>query len=175
MTISRALLVVALATCGCTSSSGDGRAFVTGTFGGFSFDAADSVAFVDGPSARIFISTSPNICDDIANNKQRANTDVLVMLVATTNGDALGPGTYSTEDQSALFECNATDQVCNVSSLPAPDGTGTGTITITDVSGGTVTGMFDMTMEDGQHVTGSFSPSSCPEIADEASDPTCSP
>lgn len=178
--LSRAL-ALSIALAACSSSSGDdtsGTADVSGTFGGSDFETADAIALVDGPSAQIFLSTSPDLCGDLETGTQRANSHILLIALADNqDGESLATGTYTTGDDTkgAVFESNVTSADCAVTFVPGPDGTGDGTITITDVSGGTVTGSFDMIMEDGAHVTGSFAPATCASIATKTSDPTCAP
>lgn len=170
-----ATFFVALGAC---TSSNLGTATVVGNVGSAAFVAADAIAVVDANSAKIVISSTPNACADIRDHIDRANSRVLVIAVFDQD-TALTTGNFTTSAGSgdaALFESNVTDAQCAVSYDPPPDGTGDGTVTLTDVTATTVTGTFDVIMENGEHVTGSFAPEECPELDNEASgSDSCSP
>ena len=185
--ISACSLAAALAVGACSSSSspsGSG-ATVVGTIGGSAFEPKDAIAFVDASSkaAEVVLTSTADACADVRNHVQRANSRVVLILVSDADAaDAtLATGTYMTSymlpapARSSAFESNVTDGQCNVNYDPPPDGTGDGTVTVSSVSATTITGSFDVTLENGEHVTGTFHPSSCPELGNSSGTPTCSP
>lgn len=156
---------------------------MTGTLGGSAFVVKDAISIV-GPSeqgAQVVLSSTPNLCSDVGNHVQRANARVVLIDVSDNSGAKLADATYMTSysdpvpARSAVFESNITDAQCNVSYDPPPDGTGDGTVTLTSVSASTVSGTFDVVMENGEHVTGTFEPSACPALAMSGGTPACTP
>ncbi len=178
----RTLLLLALAACSSSSSTaGDGTATVSGTVGGTAFAPKDAIFAMNtaGTSAQIVLTSTPDICADIMDNVQRANARVL--LIEINDATKLAAGTYMTSyatpipPHNAIFESNVTDAQCHVSYDPPPDGTGDGTITLTTLTSTTASGTFDVMLENAEHVTGTFHPSSCPELLTRGGMPTCAP
>ena len=183
--MSRYSLALALALCACSSSGGAGSGTtVMGTLGGSAFEPKDAISYVDATTktAEVVLTSTPDACMDVTNNVQRANARVVLILVSdTTAADTkLATGTYPTSytspapARSSAFESNVTDAQCNVSYDPPPDGTGDGSITVTSVSD-TISGSFDVVMENGEHVTGTFHPTACPQLGGRSPMPTCAP
>ena len=180
-------LAVALAMVACSSSSSPSGAGATvvGTIGGSAFEPKDAIAFVDqnARTAEVVLTSTPDACTDVRNHVARANSRVVLILVSDTDSaDAtLATGAYMTSymlpapARSSAFESNVTDAQCNVSYDPPPDGTGDGTVTLSSASATTVAGSFDVTLENGEHVTGTFHPTSCPELGTSSGTPTCMP
>jgi hypothetical protein len=155
---------------------------VEGTISGAAFTAKDAIAFIqpDRTLAKIVVSSTPDLCADVRGHVARQNSRVLLIEVATAAGSTLSPGSYTTDQagtplHSTLFECNVTDAQCAVSYDPPPDGTGSGLVTLTAVTDATVSGSFDVILENSEHVTGTFDPTACPELANAGSPTSCVP
>jgi hypothetical protein len=137
-----------------------------------------------GKAAKIVVSSTPNLCADIANNVERPNARLLLLdVIDTDSADSdLTAGIFMASDasppppRSAVFESNVTDASCAVSYVPPPDGTGNGTVSLTSVSASTLTGSFDVVLENSEHVTGTFTPAGCPALGmSQSGTPACVP
>lgn len=161
----------------CSTSHSDGS--VVGPVRGMTL-AVNEAVFESAPSsdpsafgAFIEMSSGSNLCHDpmVADADHPGKTNVNIYLFdsdGTSSRSPMGPGTYSAHEvlssvpqgKSAWLTTTVLDSNCNV----LPDETTsaqTGTVTLTAVSEGALSGLFDVTLNTNEHVTGSFEPSVC--------------
>jgi hypothetical protein len=159
---------------------------LTGTVNGSRFVVKDAIAVVGhdntGSGALILLSATPNACADARDHIQHANAGNLFIMITDQDPAATLGGTYPTSYETPLparsssFDVNLTDAQCQYRDIPAPDGTGDGTVTVSSVKGTTLAGSFDIVLEDLEHITGTFHAEECPELATDVSGPnTCVP
>jgi hypothetical protein len=157
---------VAVSACGGSTSSlggGSGSAGVSGTADGSPVPSSDVVGLVGSQTsngvteayAGVIITNVAGACAVLQRHGNPPSTTAL-SIVAVTAGSAVPAGQYSVGPQTvpaASASFSAQDQSCNST---AGEQATSGTLTLTAVSGATLTGSFDLTFANGDHLTGSF-------------------
>jgi len=161
------------------ASCGSSPFTVTGTIGGNSLKAGDAVSTLGAVAgavaldtlpynaAAVVLSNSSGLCASASSGKEPKSSQFLTLLLndQTLHFPPSVPGTYPvwplTGPQPATFvvvQYTLTDANC----LPVQsDRAISGTVTITSIGNGDVSGNFDLTFDSGDHVTGSFSAKNC--------------
>jgi hypothetical protein len=144
---------------------------VTCTSGGGGSTSTSAVALV----ANSYAST----CATLAQDKANASTMIVGVFRQRSDGQAASPvaaGTYAITTSSppadtpfAVALVLKNDATCNVSPLGGFTAAISGTVTLTSVSG-TISGSVDVTMLDGGRVTGDFSVAPCAVTQTQACD-----
>jgi hypothetical protein len=122
-------------------------------------------------TAVVWLSSTPDICNDIQTNRQRPSSQRILIDMLDGSGSTItaptGPGTYPVDSpdpsKGATLSAADFDATCSTISAGTANATG-GTVDLTAVDGGAYTGTFDVTFDSGDHLTGSFDPTECPEL-----------
>jgi len=175
------ILVPLVASCGSSPFT------VTGTIGGNSLKAGDAlsalgaVAYDSIPynAAAVVLSNSSGLCASASSGKEPKSSQFWTLALNDHTGTSPPSvlGTYTvwplTGPQPATFvvvQYTLTDANC----LPVQSDRATsGTVTITSISNGDVSGNFDLTFDTGDHVTGSFSAKNCYALLALLGNSTC--
>jgi hypothetical protein len=182
MTGNSAVFVVLFGVAACAGTgSGTSSSYgsVSGSVGSYTFTIADAIsASVTLPEsggqhgAVIVMSTASNLCTDATNHVEHPNEKTILLTLTDNSGSALAaptaPGSYAiTTDamatQVGVLETEVFDATCN----GAPDGhkhATSGTVTLSEITGGAFSGSFDVVMNSGDHITGTFDPEACPGL-----------
>jgi hypothetical protein len=114
----------------------------------------------------VLVSSAPGICDRVAAKTIKATTTDVQVSVSRSAVDAIPAGTYSigylwSGDQitTALITAVSIDSSCQLS--PHPSFARSGTVTLSRISAGEVSGTIDVTLDDGAKLVGSFSAPHC--------------
>lgn len=128
--------------------------------------------------AAVVLSNTSGLCGFAAGGKEPKNSQFLILVVRDTNRAPTGAGTYviyssgAQPTKLAVAQYFQTDASCNETQITLAT---SGTITITSVSNGNLSGTFDLTFDSGDHVTGSFSATNCNALLSVLANPnpTC--
>jgi hypothetical protein len=165
--------VCLLAIPACGGSSSGGSSSVSGTAGGKSVPTTDTVGVVGTQTqtvgtqsitiayAAVSITNVANTCSAIEGHHNPANTSSLSFVVASSAGTSIAAGTYAigattTTQVSANYGTTNAACAANIAERAT-----SGTIKLTTVSSTTVQGTFDVTMDNGDHLSGSFTGPVC--------------
>ena len=175
--------LVLLAACGGSSTT---RATVSGKVEGTQLKVNNSAAFVvrttGTPSVDVLLSNVADGCD--ANAANLKSKQVIPLGVTSLSGAALDAGTFGIYDQQSgnipqgtvvFGDYHSTTDACDDSTPPNTLGA-SGKVTLTKVSlaqGGSVTGSFDVLLENGDRVTGTFDAPVCGDRPDGGADAGC--
>lgn len=173
-----AATAMALTACSSSSGGGSGSASVTGTIQGAAVPASDSVGLSSVSTANgtseaavgAIITNVANACGVLQSHANPANATALVLAVSAS-GSSVGTGTYDIVSQGfgATASYAKQDSTCNTSFSENASG---GSVTLTAVSGSSVSGTFDLTFGS-DHVTGSFSAPICSYSAGDGGVSAC--
>jgi hypothetical protein len=160
------VLVATLAACSSSSGGGSGTASVSGTIQGAAVPATDSVGLssvstqngVSEAAVGAIITNIANACGVLQDHGNPPGATALVVAVSASGG-SVATGTYGIVSQGfgATASYATQDMNCNPSLNETATG---GSVTLTSVSGSSVSGTFDLTFS-GDHLTGSFSAPIC--------------
>jgi hypothetical protein len=167
--------LVAIAACGGAvdtlsgGSGGSGTSSITGTVAGQPVPSTDTIAIYGttqlNPAityAGVVITNRGNTCDRVQRQVGLANEVVLEVVVSrgsdtTTQAGVISPGAYTVgtrTNPAATVEYLVIDARCSARTATQAS---SGTVTLTQVDSGTVSGSFDATFPNGDHIAGSFS------------------
>ena len=172
---------LALAACSGSVTSSGPSASVQGTAAGQTVTVNDDIGLVGTMSAGgahqsyagVLLTNKAGTCGIIQSNTNPASVSALSLLVAISSAGtppAVGPGTYAINDGTAqppdangnVTVAGAAFVVNDASCVKVTDEKASaGTITISSVTSGMVTGHFDVTFPAGDHLTGDFSSPVC--------------
>ena len=175
-------LLPLLATCG-----GSGPFTVNGNIRGSGMSSGDAISSVGAirldstplNAAVVVLSNSSVLCSAAGASKQPKNSKFLLFVIndRTTSTGTPGPGTYTIWSGSgtpptkfSFAQYFQTDATCQETQLTVGL---TGTVTITSVNNGDVSGNFDFTFDSNDHVTGSFSAKNCNALISALGNSTC--
>jgi hypothetical protein len=174
-------LVYALWLFACSSNGGDDSPI---TIEGQLFSVASASSGVVTASnseyAQIILSSQADACEQIGSGIEHPQQQTIIIDVGAGAAPPTASGAYPVSDaggsppagQYAQVYAISTDANCQLTLVPEPNGV-SGTVTLTSVANGALSGMFDVMFDTGDHVTGSFSADSCPAIGSASDDPTC--
>ena len=182
----RLAYVFALAACTSSSSS------VSGTVPGGGFDFADTISATittdDGTGgtssfAQIVIGSTSGLCSDAEASPpiDRKGSRAIVIELRDNAGSqstapaaagayTIYPNTGSEPPKSATLSTIGLDNTCQTVDAQTASAH-SGTVTLTDATGGVYKGSFDVTLDTGDHITGSFDPTACPALQTAATNP----
>ena len=161
---------------GCGSGHA-GRASFVGQVHGQTFSPADAVSYTPaegGAVAVVYVGSTGGLCDDFAHQRTRSSAFSLSIelvdwdLAAHTASAPSAPGDYAVifpppnvpREAGVFF--HQTDATC---AFTENSETGVaGTVSLTAVRDGALTGTYDITFHSGDRVTGSFDAAACPQI-----------
>ncbi len=135
---------------------------------GDAVSATGSVALGGSPinAGVVVLSNTSGLCGLAVAGKEPKNSQFLILVVSdrNTNTAPTGAGSYviyssgAQPTKLAIAQYFQTDASCHeIQSTLATSGT----ITLTSVSNGNLSGTFDLTFDTGDHVSGSFSAANC--------------
>ncbi|HEY1814726.1 MAG TPA: hypothetical protein VGG74_20405 [Kofleriaceae bacterium] len=156
---------------------------VVGTVAGDSYVIQDAVSFADHSTdgtALIIMSTMPGICDRLAADTIDANERFVTITMSnstqTSSSPPTSPGTFTVSTMSSAnfggVSTDVFDATCTHVDADSVDAT-SGTVQLDSVAGNVFTGTFDVSFSvTGDHITGSFSPTSCPNLVTVPTSPS---
>jgi hypothetical protein len=168
--------ILASAILACVACSGSSSpASVSGTIGGQSFGAQDSVSNVlsigFGSAGVVLITNAPNTCGKLSAGQEPRNAQAVFLLVGNqTAGVVSAPtaaGSFTVHDSATVGSFSgpvavAQYQAIDANCLPiAQIEAISGTVTLTRVDSTGYAGTFDLTFSDASHATGSFTANQC--------------
>src|SRR5215472_6457143 len=171
------------------ASCGSSPFTVSGTIGGNSLKAGDAVSAIGNASvngatltgAVVVLSNSAGLCSSAAAGKEPKSSQFMTfvmgeMFYALTTGYTppavsytIWPGTGAPTTNWAFAKYAQTDANCNQVQFTVAT---SGTVTVTSMSNGDVSGNFDITFG-GDRVTGSFSAKNCDTLIAVLENSTC--
>jgi hypothetical protein len=185
-----AVSVAAAAACGGGSASNS----VSGNIQGSPFPVSDTISgnvtfstltTTTNMGAIIMTSSPGNLCSNQTESRQIKNSRRLAISVADRSGSGTiaapaAAGTYAVVDAKvnttlpkfAWVTYVETDATCHSIALKQLGGA-SGTVTLTTVNSGSYAGSFEITFDNGDKITGSFSASNCPGLQSDSRPPTC--
>ncbi|HEY3803940.1 MAG TPA: hypothetical protein VGL61_15095 [Kofleriaceae bacterium] len=146
-----------------------------GTVAGNSYVIQDAVSLADHSTdgtALVIMSTMPGICDRLAAGTIDANERFVTITMSdstqTSSSPPASPGTFTVSTMSSAnfggVSTDVFDGTCTHVDDQSVDAT-SGSVQVVSVAGNVFTGTFDVSFSvTGDHLTGSFSPTSCPNL-----------
>jgi len=170
----------------CVAACSDSGGSVSGQPPGGTFDVADMISATvttsdsagdSSSSARILLGSTPNLCDDAAaspavdrKGAHLISIDLREVAGATrTAPTAAGtftiyPDTGTEPAKAASLSIDMLDAACQTIDADSASAQ-SGSVTLTTVAAGVYTGSFDVTLNTGGHLSGTFAPTTCPQLA----------
>jgi hypothetical protein len=165
---------------GC-GSGGGGSGVVNGTFSGKAMAVQDAIYANRGGASsytQVLLSSAGGACSTVSGTSTPKNLQAVSILIYATLDSQSGastavtaPGSYQVYDGDgpaprgtnvATVQYISLDATCQTTLKQyAP----TGSVTVSAISGGLVTGTFDVTFPGSSRVTGSFNAPSCAALA----------
>ena len=173
--------LILLAACG-----GSSPFTVNGTIRGSSLKPGDAISEIGGVSigsvpvngAVVLLSNSSGLCASANARKEPKSSQFMTFVISdrttsvtpTAGTYTIWPGSGAQPTKFAFAQYAQTDANCQPVQLVVAN---SGTITITSINNGDVSGNFDFTFSSGDHVTGSFAAKNCNSLISALGSSTC--
>jgi hypothetical protein len=195
LTVAAALTFVLATACGSPQPGGTTQNQVNGTVGGKSFAVGDAIytnGKVDtGQATLVGLTTWTSACTQATQNNTPPQNQVLIFELVNYNSTTRTTSALTGPGQVPIYTAGATNAgplgIAEVAQTGTPVDAGPsagcettviaatgGSITVTSLSAGAITGTFDLTFASGDHLTGSFNAPACAALGTSTgAPPTC--